>query len=96
VIKVTLTLDDDTVARLRRAASRSRKPQSQIVREAVREYAARLDQLSEEERSRLLEAFDRLVPGIPAKPAGEVDAELREIRAARRRWARPRRRADRS
>ena len=84
MVKVTFTLDDETVARLRRCATRLAKPQSQVVREAIKEYDARGDKLSPEERQRLLEAFDRLVPKIPRRPQSEVDAELREIRWTRR------------
>ena len=45
MVKVTFTLDDDTVARLRRIAARARKPQSLVVREAIAEYAARGERL---------------------------------------------------
>jgi predicted transcriptional regulator len=83
MIKVTLTLDDDTVARLRRTAARLGRPQSQVVREAIREYEARSDRLTEEEKARLLAAFDRLVPAIARRPATEVEAEILDIRAAR-------------
>jgi len=82
--KVTFTLDAETVARLRRTAARLARPQSQVVREAIRDYDERSGKLSEEERRRLLEAFDRLVPAIRPRPAREVEAELREIRASRR------------
>ena len=82
--KVTFTLDAETVARLRRTAARLSRPQSQVVREAIRDYDERSGKLSEEERRRLLEAFDRLVPAIRPRPAREVEAELREIRASRR------------
>jgi predicted transcriptional regulator len=88
MVKVTFTLDDDTVARLKRCATRLSKPQSQVVREAIKEYDARRDRLSDEERQRLLDAFDRLVPRIPRRPQTEVDAELADIRASRRRWGR--------
>jgi hypothetical protein len=91
MVKVTFTLDDATVDRLRRTASRLVRPQSQVVREAIREYAARVGKLSEEERRRLLHAFDTLVPRIPARPDAEVEAELRAIRAARRQGGRRRR-----
>jgi hypothetical protein len=87
-IKVTFTLDEETVARLRQAAGRLRLPQSQVVREAVAEYAARVGRLSESERVTLLRTFDRLLPLVPAKPAASVDDELRELRAARRRGGR--------
>ena len=36
----------------------------------------------------MLKAFDRLVPSVPGKPAAAVDAELRQLRAARRRGGR--------
>jgi hypothetical protein len=88
VIKVTYTLDDETVQRIRRVAARLGKPQSQVVREAVKDYEARSDKLSDEERKRLLTALDELAPKVPRRPQKDVDAELREIRAARRRWAR--------
>jgi len=82
--KVTFTLDAETVARLRRTAARLARPQSQVVREAIRDYGERSGKLSEEERRHLLEAFDRLVPAIRPRPAREVEAEVREIRASRR------------
>jgi predicted transcriptional regulator len=84
MVKVTFTLDDETVARLRLTAERLRKPQSQVVREAVAEYSATAARLSESERTALLDAFDRLVPAIPRRSSREVDSELKAIRAARR------------
>ncbi len=86
--KLTFSLDEETVERLRTTAERLRKPQSQVVREAVAEYAARAGRLSDAERATLLRAFDRLVPAIPSRPASEVDAEIRQVRAARRRGGR--------
>jgi hypothetical protein len=86
--KVTFSLDADTVARLRTAAERLHRPQSQVVREAIAEYGARIGRLSDAERVALLRVFDRLLPGVPAKPAAAVDEELRAIRAARRRGGR--------
>ena len=83
-VKLTFSLDADTVARLRITADRLKRPQSQIVREAVTEYAARVGRLSEAERVALLKSFDRLLPTVPPRTAAEVDAELRAIRAARR------------
>lgn len=84
MVKVTFTLDDQTVARLRQAAARLSKPQSQVVREAVRDYADRAGRLSEHERLRMLAALDAIVTRRPTRPAAEVDRELREVRAARR------------
>ena len=90
MVKVTFTLDDETVARLRRVASRLGKPQSQVVREAVKDYEARSDKLSEEERQRMLAILERVMKQLPTRPQEEVDAELRELRQSRRRgWTRP-------
>ena len=82
--KVTFTLDDETVVRLRRTAARLARPQSQVVREAIREYDERSGKLTDDERRRLLEAFDRLVPAIRARTASEVQGEIQAIRAERR------------
>ena len=83
-IKMTFTLDEATAARLRDAAAALRKPKSEVVREAIADYAERVGRLTEAERRRLLGVFDELVPAIPARPVNEVDAELAEIRRARR------------
>jgi predicted transcriptional regulator len=88
MVKVTFTLDDETVERLRRLATRLGRPQSQVVRESIKEYEARSDKLSEEERRRMLDVLDRIMKEPPTRTRAEVDAELREIRAARRRWGR--------
>ena len=90
MVKVTFTLDEQTVERLRRTAARLAKPQSYVVREAVREYEARSAKLSDEERARMLGIVDRMVQEPPTRTADEVDAELGEIRASRRRWGRRR------
>jgi len=86
--KVTFSLDTDTVARLRTAAERMHLPYSQVVREAIAEYGARIGRLSDAERVAMLRTFDRLLPAVPARPASAVDAELRGIRAARRQGGR--------
>jgi predicted transcriptional regulator len=88
MVKVTFTVDDETVRRLRRIATRLAKPQSQVVREAIKEYEARSTKLSDEERARMLAVVDRMMKEPPTRSARAVDAELRHIRAARRRWGR--------
>jgi hypothetical protein len=45
MVKVTFSLDDATVDQIRRASIRLGRPQSQIVREAVSDYATRVDRL---------------------------------------------------
>jgi len=82
--KVTFTLDAATIARLRATAERLALPKSRVVREAIRDFGDRAERLSERERRRLLEAFDRLVPAIPLRGRRDVDRELSELRRARR------------
>jgi predicted transcriptional regulator len=88
MVRVTFTLTDETVAEIRRTAERLRKPQSQVVREAVAEYAARSGQLSDAERRQALAVVHRLRTAGPTRPAAQVDAELRDLRTARRRSGR--------
>jgi predicted transcriptional regulator len=88
MVRVTFSLDEQTVAALRRTAQRLRRPQSQVVREAVAEYAARTDQLSDSERREALAVLSRLRRMKPSRSAAAVDAELRSIRAARQRGGR--------
>jgi predicted transcriptional regulator len=47
MVKVTFTFDEATVAKLRRAAARTSKPQSAVVRDAISEYADRIGRLSD-------------------------------------------------
>lgn len=83
-VKMTFSLDEETAARLRQASEALLKPKSEIVREAIQDYAARIGKLSETERQQMLQAFDALVPAIPAGPASATDAELEQLRRARR------------
>lgn len=84
MVKVTYSLDDATVRRIRRTAERLGRPQSQVVREAVAEYDARTDRLSEAERLRMLEVLDRLRSEPVTRSQASADAELREVRLSRR------------
>lgn len=84
MIKVTYSLDDETVASIRRTASRLGIAQSQVVRDAVADYAARADRLSERERTHLLGVLENLADRGATRPARAVDEELRAIRTARR------------
>ena len=84
MVKVTYSLDDATVRRIRRTAERTGKPQSHVVREAVAEYDARTDRLSEAERLRMLAVLDRWrEEQVPRSPES-VESELRETRRSRR------------
>lgn len=82
--KVTFTLDEETAARIDRLAERFRIPKSRVVREAVQEYAGAGQRLSEEERRRMLEAYDTYIERIPPRPPGAAEREIAEIRRARR------------
>ena len=82
--RATFTLDEETETVLRRTAERLSKAKSEIVREAIQEYGARVGRLSESERLRLLAAFDEHVPRIPERPLQDVEEELAELRRARR------------
>lgn len=84
MVKVTFSLDDETVRQIRRAATRLGRPQSQVVREAIAEYAARADRLSEGERQRLLGVLEALGNAAPTRSARAVREELRATRDARR------------
>ncbi len=88
MVKVTFTFDEETVNRLRKAAARLARPQSQVVREAIREYTERIGTLSEEERRHLLHVLDTVLPAIPPRPLRQVRAELADVRTARRRGGR--------
>ena len=88
--KVTFSLDDETVQLLRRVAERSRKAQRLVVREAVAQYAAREEKLTDAERERLLTVLRDIKAQPVTRPASEVDRELQDVRRSRRTgWSRP-------
>lgn len=88
--KLTFSLDDDIVRLLRRTAERTRKPQSLIVREAIAQYAAREEKLSDAERERLLKVLRDIKAKAPTRPQADVEQELKTIRRSRRTgWSRP-------
>src|SRR5688572_10552420 len=84
MVKMTFSLDDATVDILRRVANRLQKPQSHVLREAIRCYEPHAGQLSVEERKQRVAVFDRVVAGIPGRSAAAVDRELEELRESRR------------
>jgi len=84
MIKRTFVLDDESSAYLDRVSERTGMPKSQVVREALRLHGQQLGRLTDEERERLLAAFDRRVGDVPDRPREEVEAELAEVVRARR------------
>jgi len=88
--KLTFSLDDETVARLRKLATQTKKPQSLVVREAVAYYADREDLLSDDERVRMLAVLDEIRLDPATRGQAAVDKELRDIRTSRKSgWRRP-------
>jgi predicted DNA-binding protein len=84
MVKATFSLDDETMEQIRRTAARLGKAQSHVVREAVAEYAARTDRLSERERLHLLGVLEKLAETRVSRTARAVDREIKAVRAARR------------
>jgi predicted DNA-binding protein len=82
--KVTFTLDEATVRRLGDAAKRLAKPKSQVVREAVEQYHNNIGKLSEAEKQSMLAALDKYAALPQTRSLKEMEAELKEIRRARR------------
>jgi hypothetical protein len=87
-VKVTFTLDEATIARLRQAAERLAKPKSEVVRDAIHDFSERIGRLSERERLRMLRALDEIASRRPSRSLADVEAELKQIQAARRRGGR--------
>lgn len=84
MVKATFTFDEETFRLLKRTAVRLKRPQSEVVREAVRVYARQEERLPESERIRMLRVLDEMLARPPDRTQKEVDAEIREIREARR------------
>ncbi len=82
--KVTFTVDQQTIDRLNDAAERTKKPKSEVVREAIADYHERIGKLSETERLRLIKIMEDIMSRPPTRPQEEVDRELAEIRELRR------------
>jgi metal-responsive CopG/Arc/MetJ family transcriptional regulator len=89
MVKVTFTLDEETIARLNETAERLSKPKSEVVREAIKGYRGTSDRLSEAERVRIVGLLKEYALLPPTRTSAETDRELRELRASRRRGWRP-------
>ena len=89
-VKRTFVLDEESAVHLDRTADRLGMPKSWVVREALRAYSEQLGRLTDEEREKTLAAFDRAIADVPARPRAEVDAELEQLVAARRKGGRKR------
>lgn len=69
---------------LRMIAERKRKPQSVVVREAIVEYAAKDEKLSDPERTRKLQLIRQLTSQPATRDQASVDRELDELRRSRK------------
>ena len=81
---MTFTFDEETVERLRKTAARLGRPQSQVVREAIQQYALNGGKLSEDDRQRKLAIMDRILARRPTRTRSEVQSEIEGIRTSRR------------
>ena len=82
--KMTFSLDDETIRTLRLTAERKHKPQSVVVREAIVEYAAKDEKLSDAERARKLQLIRNLKSQPPTRDQASVDRELGDLRRSRK------------
>jgi predicted DNA-binding protein len=88
--KMTFSLDDETVRTLRTIAERKQKPQSAVVREAIVEYAAKDEKLSDTDRARKLQLIRSLKSQPTTRDRASVDRELDDLRRSRKAgWSRP-------
>ena len=67
--KVTFSLGRKTMAEIRKTAARLGKSQSHVVSEAVAEYAARGDRLTEHERQYVLDILAKVTRATPNRRA---------------------------
>lgn len=83
--KITMTLSDDAIEALNMAAKRLRKPKSEIVRMALKDFAEHsADRISPAELARRIAILDKIRGIFPTRSNEEMEAELRDIREARR------------
>ena len=86
MVKLTVTVDDETAQRLRSLAERKRKPQSLIVREAIAHYESNPPEhlTSPAERARLLRVIDEIISRPADKDPDGTRRELAELHESRR------------
>jgi hypothetical protein len=75
--RITFTVDDETAARLKRAAARTGKSKSAVIREVVRDYEGRTDSRSEDERQRILAVCTVWRPNRPPVRSGRWNTSWR-------------------
>lgn len=81
--KVTLLLLTETVELLSDAATRTARPKSQVVRDAIQEFRAGIDRLSSAERIGMLAVLDEFAAMPATRSDDDVEREAEQIREAR-------------
>lgn len=89
MVKMTFNFSEETAAHLRETASRLKKTNTDVVREAIEEAYKKSDRMSDEERERKLAFLKEYAKKLPTRSAAEVDRELAELRESRRTGWRP-------
>lgn len=84
MVKVTFTLDEETIRFLEASAARHALPKSQVVREAIHDYHEKSSRLSEAEKLRMLNFLDRYAQTPSSRTQKEAEQEIAAIRSARR------------
>ena len=82
-MRATFSIDESSLLALERSAAALNKSKSEIVREAVIEYDARRDRLSEKERQAKLSVISKLSSLPPDRTEDDVQTELAEIQVQR-------------
>jgi metal-responsive CopG/Arc/MetJ family transcriptional regulator len=89
-VRITIQIDEATLASVDKDASRLSKSRSELFRHAAESRYPNRGPVSEAERTRMLRVIDEYMKTPPARSQAEVDRELRQIRASRRvGWRRP-------
>jgi hypothetical protein len=83
-VRITLAIDESTLASVDKAAARLSKPRAEMLRQAIESRYPNTGPISKEERARMLRVLDELMASPPTRPQREVDREIAEIRRARR------------
>jgi metal-responsive CopG/Arc/MetJ family transcriptional regulator len=89
-VRITIQLDRATLASVDKDAAQLSKSRSEVLRQTIESRYPNRGPLSETERRRMIKIIKEMMSRPPTRTQAEVDRELRELRASRRRgWRRP-------
>jgi predicted transcriptional regulator len=83
-VKVTFTLDEETIGRLALLSKETRQPKSAVVRDAIERRFAERGRMSAERQAYLLSLIEKWKKEPPLRTESQIEAEVRGIRRARR------------